>query len=302
MNRFLVRTATLALGAALSAGCSTIGASNDKEAAKAAAPAAQPAPTLEANLDTEIKNAQAQRASGDLMGASKTLTQLMLVAPDDSRVVGEYGKVLAQRGKSDDAIAFLKRAVELNPRDWSLYSALGVAFDEANDHANAQAAYKQALALKPGEPAVLNNLACSKILAGDYAGAKALLEQASAAGQADPKITHNLARVADLEAAAQTAKAEAKPMTPVAAAAKPTAPSAAKPSLEAVASPKPAPVPVAALPPPAMRGVVMQKVPDDPMAGPVATHEPAKLANDAAPAKPAAKKSAKAPSLRTAAD
>jgi Flp pilus assembly protein TadD len=285
MNRILVRTATVAFGALLSAGCATTGntqAAKSATLAPQAADAPAPVQSLAANLDTQIKNAQDQRAKGDLAGALNTLTQLMLVAPDDARVVGEYGKVLAQRGKSDDAIAFLKRAVELNSSDWTYFSALGVAYDEANDRANAKAAYQQALVLKPGEPVVLNNMAVSDMMGGDYEGAKKLLQQASAAGSTDPRIGQNLQKIASLQGAGpQTA--EVQPMKPVEQAAKPVA--------------KPAPVAVATLPAP---NVVMQKVPTDPKAGPVATRDPRKLATDAA--KPADKKSPQAPKLRTAAD
>lgn len=285
MNRILVRTATVAFGALLSAGCATTNtASNTAPAAQSAAvPGVTPAASLAANLDAEIAHARDQRAKGDLMGASRTLTQLMLIAPDNADVVGEYGKVLAQRGKSDDAIAFLKRAVELSPGDWTLYSALGVAYDEANDRVHAKAAYKQALVLEPGEPVVLNNMAISEMLAGDYTGARKLLEQASASDASNPKIGKNLQKVAELEAA----KPAAQPMKPVAEAAKPAEKT------------KPASVAVTKLPAPE-KNVVMQKVPQDSKAGPIADHEPRKLANDTA--KPDDKKATGAPKLRTAAD
>lgn len=290
MNRILVRTATVAFGALLSAGCatSTPPAKDATPAPQAdAAPDTMLAQSLAANLDVEIGHARDQRAKGDLMGASRTLTQLMLIAPDNADVVGEYGKVLAQRGKSDDAIAFLKRAVELNPSDWTLYSALGVAYDEANDRANARAAYKQALVLQPNEPVVLNNMAISDMAAGDYAGAKKLLELAAAADKGNRKIGNNLEKVAELEAA----KPVAQPMKPVA--------EAAKPAEKIMVAPKPAPV-VATKQPATNTHVVMQKVPADPKAGPVADHDPRKLAKDTS--KPDDKSTTGAPKLRTAAD
>ena len=46
---------------------------------------------------------------------------------------------------------FLNRAVELQSNDWTLYSALGVAYDETNDPARRARPYQRALALKPGE-------------------------------------------------------------------------------------------------------------------------------------------------------
>src|ERR1700675_236607 len=44
------------------------------------------------NIDGAVKRAQAQRKSGDLSAAAHTLSQLVLLAPDDARVLGEYGR------------------------------------------------------------------------------------------------------------------------------------------------------------------------------------------------------------------
>ena len=113
--------------------------------------------------------------------AAKALSQLMIVAPDDARVVGEYGKVLTQLGRPGDALPFLNRAIQLDANDWTLYSALGVAYDQADQHTKAHAAYERALALKPGQPDVLNNMGVSRMLAGNLGDAQKLLNQACAA-------------------------------------------------------------------------------------------------------------------------
>ncbi|MBN9572092.1 MAG: hypothetical protein J0H30_13925, partial [Alphaproteobacteria bacterium] len=49
--------------------------------------------------------------------------------------------------------------------DWTLYSAIGMAYDQKDDFANSKLAYDRALLLAPGEPAVLNNYAMSRMLA-----------------------------------------------------------------------------------------------------------------------------------------
>lgn len=299
MSRILVRIATLAFGAALITGCSSVGTSATAQSASPATQApATDAQSLSANIGSNVALAQSLRAVGKLDDATHTLAQLMLVAPDDPRVVGEYGKVLAERGNSQDAIAFLKRAIELQPNDWTIYSALGVAYDQIDDRNNAKIAYEHALMLKPGEPVVLNNMAVSRMLAGDYAGAKLMLTQAAAAGSNYPKISNNLQMVASYEAAHSVSK-------PVIAA---TAPVQQKSAPVSVAKLAPLPAKSAT---PATR-VVMEKVPADPLAGPVAaaTHAPRKLMAEAATAKPPVKAKvqakpqakAQAPSLRTAAD
>ena len=61
----------------------------------------------------------------------------MLVASDDPRVIGEYGKTLAENGRAQEAVQFLSRATQLQPGEWSFYSALGVAYDQMGDQSRA---------------------------------------------------------------------------------------------------------------------------------------------------------------------
>lgn len=230
-----------------------------------AAPLASPR-TVASDLEAAVQQAQAQRLAGRYDDAIRTLSQLMLVASDDPRVVGEYGKTLAQKGRAQDAVQFLTRATELQQGDWTLYSALGVAYDQIGDQASAQLAYERALKLKPEDASVLNNYALSRMLAKDPEGAHRLIVRAEAAGGAsDPKIARNIEMIDKL--AANT------------------------PPQKTAAEEAPAPMPVAvsshALPPVAAKTqpsageakVVIQAVPADPLAGPVqpATHAPQTL-------------------------
>jgi Flp pilus assembly protein TadD len=276
---------------------------------------------LPGTLEGEIRRAQLLRSKGDLDDAGHALAQLMFVAPDDARVVGEYGKVLAQQGHASDAIPFLKRATQMQPKDWTLYSALGVVYDQADDHAHARAAYERALELSPNEPAVLNNLAVSHMLTGDLPGAQRLLAQAVAAGANNPKIANNVVVLADMkgpggQSAQRVASAErheavaptnhfspagdlqqngegagtgAPPFREIAVANKDAKPIAT--SRVAVAPPKPI-----------ASDVIMQAVPADPLAGPIkhkssprlrlaSAAKPKHVVHDSAP-----------PALRTAAE
>ena len=270
MHRLSARTAALLLGASALAGCSTF----ENDAASLTGPAAERIhkadsglsdadQNLPTDLDGAIRRAQLLRMQGDLTGATRILSQLMLVAPDDARVVGEYGKVLTQEGRPRDAVDFLKRAVELQPNDWMLYSATGVAYDQLADPAAAKVAYEHALALKPGEASVLNNYAMSRMLAGDLTSARQLIAQAASTGSADPKIARNVALVESMS--------RARGLGPT---------SEVQPSV-GVASASHAPRPMAqnVLPRPASSTVVMQDVPFDPLAGPTsrASHAPRKL-------------------------
>lgn len=270
MSRLCPRLSAVAVSALL---CSTALAS----------PPEQSTATIAQNVDAGVHDAQVKRSQKDYAGAIKVLSQLMLVAADDPRVVGEYGKVLTQQGRTSEALDFLRRAVQIQSNDWTLFSALGVAYDQKGDYANAQTAYEHALQLKPGESAVLNNYAMSRLQAGDLAAAKRLIAQASNASS-DERIAKNREMIAEFKA----------PKTP----ATPPAGIAALPP-KPVVSGTPH-VLSRTLSPAEGRAVVMQAVPKDAQAGPVGKSKAKKTAS----AKPAAKKAKAAdiPALRLAGD
>lgn len=348
----MIRTAALSAASIfcllVAAGCASTDGTGAKSAASA--PAAKTADgeldtnadlatlakTLPDTLDGEIRRAQLLRAKGDYDDAARALAQLMLIAPDDGRVVGEYGKVLEQQGQSRQALAFLKRAIELHPHDWTFHSALGVAYDQLDDHASARAAYERALALKPGEPSVLNNYAVSRMLAKDYATAERLFAQASQEGETNPKIERNLKKLAALEPKKAEPIVLAEPAVPPAPKPMPQVEPPARP-VETAGAVKPhqdsqivmQPVPatpraiahgapralVANAVKPSASKVVMERVPFDPLAGPVANANAkarVALTKPVLPVKPtviaqkppvvAQKPQSPTPSLRTAAD
>ena len=85
----------------------------DKASVAKAANAAA-AKTMPTDLDVGVRQAQMMRLAGQYDDAIRTLSQLMLVASDDPRVVSEYGKSLALKGRAQDAVEFLNRATELS--------------------------------------------------------------------------------------------------------------------------------------------------------------------------------------------
>jgi len=258
---------------------------------------------LPTDLDGEIRRAQDFRANGKLEEAAHALGQLMLMAPDDPRVVSEYGKVLVLENRPQDAAEFLKRALQIQSGDWTVYSALGVAYDEMGDNRSAKLAYERALALKPGDPTILNNYARSRFAAADFVSARQLMAEAQAADPKDETIASNVSLVA----------ASRQPIVPVV---KGAASSNPPPSVRSARAAKPPKIEVATLPQvdatpksdvaaPAPDGataaprvlnkdVVMQSVPADPLAGPTAKSSRAKRL--------AAKRKPATPSLRMSAD
>ena len=278
----------------------------------------QPAETL----DGSIRQAQLLRTDGNYSEAIRHLSQLMMVASDDQRVISEYGKTLAAMGRAQEAVNFLTRAQQLQPGDWTVYSALGVAYDQLGRQPEAQKAYEQALAIKPDEVSILSNYALSRMLANDPEGAQKLVARVELAGGAsDTKIARNIAMIReiapqaapDADVAVTNAAPSPAPRTAVAAAPlpKPSAPARSAPQPQRTAAiaprtvqpapfvelptpPVPAPVlvqntavinaqPQIAQPAQAPRGVVMQRVPEDPLAGPVAVAIPRPPAATRAP-------------------
>jgi Flp pilus assembly protein TadD len=279
MQRSLVRIAALALGASALSACSMFGGGSDTDAVNG--PASHDSRSVTADVNVSVHEAQVLRNSGDVQGATRILSQLMMTTPDDPNVVGEYGKLLVQEGRASDAVQFLRRAIELSPNNWSVYSALGVAYDQQGNQSDARLAYERALSLKPGEAAVLNNYAMSRMLAGDTVAAHALMARAQASGSTDPKIARNLSLLESMTPAKPAAPSQAAVVAP------PHAAVAVNAIPDMVVTAKAAPVsavPVAHnAPTPITRSgkqVVMQAVPVDALAGPRPVHKvkPVKVA------------------------
>jgi Flp pilus assembly protein TadD len=232
-------------------------------------PVGPAANSLATNLEDSLRQAQLLRLAGQYPEAVKYLSQMMMVAADDPRVISEYGKTLASMGRATDAVNFLTRAQQLQPTDWTVYSAMGVAYDQLGDQKNAQNAYEHALMLKPEEPSVLNNYALSRMLAKDPDAARKLAARAEAAvGISDPKITRNIAMIRSMapETPPPASAAAANPQAPAAHSQTAIAPQAAKPAPQAMASAS------------HDNRVVMQRVPADPLAGSAPALKPAPVA------------------------
>ncbi|HEY2032567.1 MAG TPA: tetratricopeptide repeat protein [Rhizomicrobium sp.] len=316
MKRLLACTSVIALCAGF-----TMSSASANDAKPSAVGASAPA-----SLDGQIQRAKELREQGSFADASKALRQLMLVAASDPRVESEYGKVLIQQGYAKDAVSVLTKAIQLSGNDWTLYSALGVAYDQLDNHAQARQSYDRALAVKPGEPSVLNNYAVSRMLAGDYDGAVQMLSQLHSD---DPKIAANLAKAEELKAShapkAVTAQAQPVKQAPaIVATASKSDPTVvmqkvpidlkAGPVRSANSAPRTLVVQAPARPILAAEAsklrvspnsIVMQKVPVDPQAGPVktaSTKAQGKLAETAKPATKPQAKSPAPPTLRTASD
>jgi Flp pilus assembly protein TadD len=115
------------------------------------------------------------------------------------KVLGAYGKALADAGKLRQAAEILEKAHTPERPDWSILSTQGSIADQLGDHATARGYYEAALKIRPNEPSVLSNLGLSHALAKDLPHAEETLRLAAAQPGADARVRQNLALVLALQ-------------------------------------------------------------------------------------------------------
>ncbi|MGA2361933.1 MAG: sulfatase-like hydrolase/transferase [Candidatus Aminicenantales bacterium] len=93
-----------------------------------------------------------------LAGAEAVLETGVEANPRNYKLAIEYGIVLAERGRNDEAIGVLQKASGMIDWDPELWNYLGVAYWNKGDLANAVTAYEHALSLDPKYAVVLSNL------------------------------------------------------------------------------------------------------------------------------------------------
>lgn len=151
------------------------------------------------DIKAALNFARNLRMMGGARQAVAVLKDIVMKAPDDARVLSEYGKALTSVGRSQDAIPFLARATQMDSSDWSTYSAYGVALDQAGNHDVARQNYEIALKLSPGNASVESNMAMSHILAGRIDQGEIILRRLVSRPDATPQMRQNLAMIASLK-------------------------------------------------------------------------------------------------------
>ncbi|MEN9762339.1 MAG: hypothetical protein RI906_2165 [Pseudomonadota bacterium] len=73
--------------------------------------------------------------------------RILAVRPSDAAVMGTVAHLLAQRGQREDAIALLRRALELNADSANSWFNLGFMLQEQDHHSEALACFERVLSL-----------------------------------------------------------------------------------------------------------------------------------------------------------
>lgn len=157
--------------------------------------------------DAGVRLAVALRGLKRFQEASDVAEQVLVQNPKSYNALLESARAKIGAQQAFFAIAALKTAMALQPKDWRPVSLLGIAYDETERRDLARETYRQALALSPNNPAVLANLGMSYALAGDAPTAETYLRQAVALAGAGPAERQNLALVLGMQG--KMAEAEA---------------------------------------------------------------------------------------------
>ena len=146
-----------------------------------------------------VELAASLRAIGRYPEAADAVAKVLVLYPEDMDALLETARDAVAAGKGFYALASLRHAEKLAPRDWRVYSLLAVAHDQNQQPDEARAAYDQALALAPDNPGVLSNLGLWYASHAQPAQAETYLRRAVAEPDASAQERQNLALVLGME-------------------------------------------------------------------------------------------------------
>jgi Flp pilus assembly protein TadD len=158
------------------------------------------------DADAAIRFAEALRRTGQNAQAAAVLQQGAIHNPNHKRLLGAYGRALADNGNFEEAFATLSRAHTPDQPDWRILNVQGAVLDQMGRHDEARRYYNTALKAAPDEPSILSNLGLSHLLSRDLQKAEEILRQANARGNSQRRVKQNLALVVGLQGRFQEAE------------------------------------------------------------------------------------------------
>jgi Flp pilus assembly protein TadD len=151
------------------------------------------------NLDNALTFADALRGIGSTERAVEVLSEVLVIHPNEPRILMPLGRALAANGNQLGAARAFEQVAVAQPDRADAWAALGTSMDQLENHKGAQVAYERALAIEPARASTLANYGLSLALTGDLTGAEAKLRQAAAIAPGDVRIRENLALVLGLQ-------------------------------------------------------------------------------------------------------
>ncbi|MBW2269390.1 MAG: tetratricopeptide repeat protein [Deltaproteobacteria bacterium] len=126
--------------------------------------------------------------TGDLEGAVRAVEELIEQAPDDDELLFNLGVVYGEADRSDEAVSYMRKALEVNPENASAMNYIGYTFAEQGVHLDeAEQLIMRAIELRPDDGYIVDSLgwvyymrARPLVKSGRSAEARPLLQRAEA--------------------------------------------------------------------------------------------------------------------------
>lgn len=129
------------------------------EAIQAAKDAYLAANSVERKQIARLTMATAQQGSGDHIGAETTLREILKESPNNPIAMNNLGYFLLERGERfEEALGFIKKAVEVDPSNPSFLDSLGWAHFKLGNLAEAETQLKKALRFDPNSATIHEHL------------------------------------------------------------------------------------------------------------------------------------------------
>ncbi len=151
------------------------------------------------NLDNTLSFADSLRDIGSDERAIEILSEVMVVHPNEPRLLMALGRALGARDNYLGAARAFEKASLIEPGRAEAWAALGTALDRLGNPDKAQAAYAKALSIEPDRASTLANYGLSLAINGNLPGAEEKLRKAAQSPDADVRVKENLALVLGLQ-------------------------------------------------------------------------------------------------------
>lgn len=144
------------------------------------------------NVDAMAGIGGCQIRSGHYVTAERILEKALAQAPNDPRVLTLLGNVFFALGKSTEAVAHYRRAIQLDDSDADAYLGLGTALEAGGDLDAAEEALQSALLHSPKDAAVMYRLGMVYLAKNEKPRARAYFEMAFDAAGDDAALKTNI--------------------------------------------------------------------------------------------------------------
>lgn len=144
------------------------------------------------SVDAMVGIGESQAHLGNYAPAQRILEKASERAPDDPRVLTVLGDVYFARDRRAEAVAYYRRAIQLDEDNADAYLGLGTALEAVGDLDGAEEALQSALLHAPKNAAVMYRLGTVYLGKNDKTRARAYFEMAMDAVGDDPALKTNI--------------------------------------------------------------------------------------------------------------